>query len=982
MRFIFFYIAFIFFANPVIQAQPYNNEWINFSRDYFKIKVVRDGLYRIPAAVLQATGLPSEGAGYKLLHNGQEVPLYTTTNTAFGTNDYIEFYGQKNDGSADLPLYTNPEWQPSPHKNLFSDTTTYFLTWDNSAENRRYYSIANDLLNPPPATPYFMHRSTLSPAASFAGGEPRFDVSGIKVNAADFEAGEGWGSLSVLMGNTSNFNINTAAPYTGIDAPTPLCRVKLLGRGNDPLVQPDHPVRISFNNIAYKDTLFEGYGYATVHFSPLLSDFGTPQSPLGISALSGTSSTNTVSLAYATLEYPRLFDFGNQRIFDFTLQDNGEKYLEISNFNGESAPVLFDVSNGWRFLPVFENGIYKVRLPQGNNPVSLRRLIMLNSTSAQSLNIVQNLISAPFTNFLESAKQGSFVLLSSELLASSAQAYTDYRTSFEGGMHTVANISVEQLYDQFAFGIAKHPLAIRNFVNYALDHWTTAPHYLLLLGKGIVYSDFSSATAYSQCLVPTYGHQASDQLLAARNAESYVPQLAVGRVPARNNADVLTYIDKLRQYEAHETDFECMPELFAWRSNTFGLASAANANLLAFSNQSVETYQSVLSGAGFGAQSLGNLSQQGSPPISLTPFAEALQAGLGMVFFAGKSNNNNYWDLQIQNPDAYNNNGKYPFILSQSDYTGNIHSPSSTMSLDYVLAPQRGAIGFLDNVGLSAPASSRLLNELFLARLNGSDFENGVGQALKNSIADINASDTLQGNLHILACQSNTLAGDPALSVVPGRKAEFRVTDADLVFHNPLTGFPLFGDPVLIPSSVQNFEARLHIENLGRWINDSISILVQRLTPQGIFLDIETKRVLLNSDSLNLSFWLSNELDAAGANTFIFRIDADDDAPEYCDINNIVSKACIVQVFNSVEMPQLLTNVHIYPNPVVETLQIDAALPNAQFELKDTQGRTLKQGKLNEQIITEVEMKEFPAGLYVLQISNSSGYACLKVVKR
>lgn len=83
-----------------VQAQPYGNEWINYSKTYYKIQVGQEGLYRIPFSTLQAEGLGSNaGSGYKMFTRGQEVPIYVTTNGTFGTSDYIEFIGEINDGS-------------------------------------------------------------------------------------------------------------------------------------------------------------------------------------------------------------------------------------------------------------------------------------------------------------------------------------------------------------------------------------------------------------------------------------------------------------------------------------------------------------------------------------------------------------------------------------------------------------------------------------------------------------------------------------------------------------------------------------------------------------------------------------------------------------------------------------------------------------------------------------------------------------------
>src|SRR6476620_5361314 len=89
------------------KAQPYGNEWINYSINYYKFKVGKTSLYRIPYTVLTSMGIPAnelKGTDFKLFRNGKEVPLYVTTNGQFSASDYIEFYGEKNDGKPDSSL--------------------------------------------------------------------------------------------------------------------------------------------------------------------------------------------------------------------------------------------------------------------------------------------------------------------------------------------------------------------------------------------------------------------------------------------------------------------------------------------------------------------------------------------------------------------------------------------------------------------------------------------------------------------------------------------------------------------------------------------------------------------------------------------------------------------------------------------------------------------------------------------------------------
>jgi len=78
-------------------AQPYNNEWIDYSKTYYKFKITADGLYRIPSSVLAAAGLSAADAkDFQLFRNGQEVPLYTSVSSGpLSSTDYIEFWANE-----------------------------------------------------------------------------------------------------------------------------------------------------------------------------------------------------------------------------------------------------------------------------------------------------------------------------------------------------------------------------------------------------------------------------------------------------------------------------------------------------------------------------------------------------------------------------------------------------------------------------------------------------------------------------------------------------------------------------------------------------------------------------------------------------------------------------------------------------------------------------------------------------------------------
>ncbi|MBK9460002.1 MAG: hypothetical protein IPN94_11375 [Sphingobacteriales bacterium] len=135
--------AFLLFCTTV-QAQYYN-EWIDYSKTYYKIKVPTTGLYRIPYNTLQSAGLPLVGSYFALYNKGQAVPIYVSTDGELGSTDYIEFYGLRNDGSFDTGLFNNANDQIHPERSLFSDTATYYLTINTVSPNLRFQSTPNDV---------------------------------------------------------------------------------------------------------------------------------------------------------------------------------------------------------------------------------------------------------------------------------------------------------------------------------------------------------------------------------------------------------------------------------------------------------------------------------------------------------------------------------------------------------------------------------------------------------------------------------------------------------------------------------------------------------------------------------------------------------------------------------------------------------------------------------------------------------------------
>src|ERR1700728_3381523 len=121
--------AFFLLVSSVAYAQL-NNSWIDYSKTYYKFKLAQSGLYRINESVLSSAGLGSIPAEqFQLWRNGKQVRIYTSVPTGpLGGTDYIEFWGEMNDGKPDKTLYRDSTFQLNDHYSMSSDSAAYFLT--------------------------------------------------------------------------------------------------------------------------------------------------------------------------------------------------------------------------------------------------------------------------------------------------------------------------------------------------------------------------------------------------------------------------------------------------------------------------------------------------------------------------------------------------------------------------------------------------------------------------------------------------------------------------------------------------------------------------------------------------------------------------------------------------------------------------------------------------------------------------------------
>jgi hypothetical protein len=521
------------------EAQVYNNEWLDYSKTYYKFKVGSTGLYRISQAALSSIGLGSAPAeNFQLWRNGKEIPLYTSVDSGpFGSTDYIEFWGEMNDGKPDNQLYQNPDYQLNDHWSLQTDTAFYFLTVNTSGQNKRllntFNNIAGNTLSP---ESYFMYtlgnyyktRLNLGNAAL---------VQGTYVYSSAYDKGEGWTSADIDSAAklTPPPHINLHVDSTG---PAPVFSINA---GGNAINQRTFQVNINGTSVLSQSMDYFNYAKAQTSFPLSLITSGTA----AIEVINhATASPDRMFVAQYEIKYPRKFDFDNLKSFAFELPANiAGNYLEISNFNyGSTAPVLYDLTNGARYVADISNpSLIKIAL----QPSATNRTLLLVSEDATNISMVTNLQSRSFINYGAAANQGNYLIISNALLLNGSNGnkpvddYRAYRSSAAGGNYNAKIYDIDQLIDQFAFGIKKHPSSVKNFIEYALHTFSSPPKFVFLVGKGVTYLQYRAfennpdPTIQTDLekldLVPTFGHPASDNLLSCFQG-SNIPAVPIGRL--------------------------------------------------------------------------------------------------------------------------------------------------------------------------------------------------------------------------------------------------------------------------------------------------------------------------------------------------------------------------------------------------------------------------------------------------------------------
>jgi len=850
----------------VFAQTPYGNDWINTNQSYYKIKVAQKGIYRLSHSTLsqQIPTLANINPKYfQLFKNGKEVAIYIQgeTDNTFDNSDYIEFYGEPNDGTLDKELYPVANTQPHNYYSLFTDTAAYFLTFNTTVLGKRIQNFQAAKTGLVPENYIIQESLGVYPEAFYQG---RYIIA--QMSLSDYQEGEGF------MGGTFSWNQQTRALptpnlYNGAGASKIKFETYVAGRSDAQSTNPqgnNHHLRISIGNgtssFIKKDTLFRAYAIARTTFVLAPNELGQNTQVIYEAVNDIGAQTDYQAVAYAKITYPRTLDLQNTGSINFSLNGNNlSRYLSFSN-NNKTQPIIWDITSNQRIIGEINGSNTEFVLSASNES---RNFFLYDGTSF----LTPALTKVEMINFSPASFDKNFIIVTHKSLSSSAQNYAAYRNQ---GNYKSFLITTEQLYDQFYYGV-HHPLAIRNFSKYLLQFAATKPTYLLLLGKGLENHLIRGIGGINEDLVPTYGSPPSDDLLTARiDNVSLAPAIATGRVGAKTNAEVEIYLQKLKRYELYENGL--------WRKKFIHISGGNNLS----ENLSWAAYQAnmynMAKAEPFGADTV-NFNKNVTVPVSSNQkqqIINEINKGAALLSFLGHGSHQ-ATEIDFGIPDELSNSDRLLTYLVNGCTTGNTYITAPSLGEKHIFYPERGAISWIGTSSQGVASYLSNFSSIFYQKAFTTNYGISIAEALRLAKGQY---QNLNDLINVMHTTQYTFQGDPGLKFYTPAKPDFTIENQNL-----------FISPSNTSALSTSFSVAVVAKNIAKAVNQPIKIALNRTFANNsvISYPVQTStKPIFNTDTLYFKIE-NNDISSAGLNKFTITLDPDNEFDEISKTNNTAS---------------------------------------------------------------------------------------------
>ena len=813
-------------------GQPFGNEWIDYSKTYYRFDIATEGVYRIDSAALSNAGIPITTLDPNLIQiyaRGEQVPIYLdgAQDGVLNGSDFIEFYANPANGSDDLELWEDPAYQNNPHYNLINDTIRYYLTWDQNSPPQRIQLRDSSDFTGYTLSEYFWYHSIREYASVYQVGER--DSQG--ATSPFMVQGEGYFDSPF---QTTGPNVNrqrpvlTRRPYVGAGAPD--ARVKFIwaGANNAGGGLADHHSVLSYGSPAANvvtDTIFSGYKLIESNFILPNSELGTSTTNFQLEIIHDLPLSNPV---YPDKQAISLIEVFYPHQWHFASEDRAHLYIEDQPLDEDTYGNFLAIAGGQPFVYTFGQQMYRIpttslagwkaRIPADPNS-DTTHAFMFSLGSIENVTVLTPVNgTGTFTDMAQIEEDSALIVVTQSTLMNAALQYAFYREGSITNQYNTVVLDVDELYDQFGRGVPKHPMAIRGMAKYVANEWSSTPRSLFLFGKSIKEVGFTgsdpgirkTASAYAQSLVPSMGYPSSDPAFVyALTTDSTEIVFPVGRISAKTEQEALEYINKVQTFESNTVPMPWMKNILHFIGGT---STIEQAQLESYMNQ----YRSIAQDTCFGGNvtTFKKFSSQIIQQLTTDTITDLINNGVSlMTFFAHASGSG--FDITIDNPANYDWNGHFPMMIGNSCYTGNIHLTSNaSTSEQFVLISNKGAIAFLASVDIGYLSELGDYSREWYKSFSVDNYGRSIGMHSKAAMElQLQNPDPRDFNNAL----TFTLQGDPTIILNSFPQPEYSIESDEISFS-----------PVDVSTDIDSFQVNVRVVNSGKATNEPVGVALER----------------------------------------------------------------------------------------------------------------------------------------------------------
>ncbi len=711
-------ILFLFLVFPWIAVScRKNNADPNSQNPTIKIFISGSGIYRIEAGQLNKLGWDIADINpdqVVLLNKGIAVPFWIEGS---GNDLELQFYGEEVNSNytnenvyflileSEIAQYLQLEDQ-SPSAGVISDTQSDSNSYDNIDP------LSNDV---------YIRTLELEENNHYSPQAPEGD---------SFY----WFSLTAPQKEEIPVNIDHLVEGDG------QLIIEVWG-STEAQVSPDHHLLVSVNGMNIADEWWDGMGRHTIVGSLPAGVLVEGENLIVLESPGDTGVVvDIVNLDWIRIDYPReMYAIGDRLEF----VSNGSNH-HFSGFSGEL--MVFDITDPTNV----------VKLPdlderQKNLAIQLEaehRYFVVGEEGYLSPANMERILDYEID--IKNITGADYIAIGPPDLLEPLKPLLDIRQ--DQGLSVIA-VPIETIYDYFNYGLPE-PEAIRSFLRYAVTQWENPPQYVLLVGDATFDPrGFISPPGANQ--VPTfmidtlYGGETASDILFVQLDQDQLPDLAIGRIPARESNQVRDYVDKVRGYEQTNASQE-------WRSRVLAVfdpqetiyESEARTFLGRFPDPYVTSLYPEEFDTGFSSGELVQKINEGNLLISYF--------GHGSVDVWGKDQ-----IFSTEDVKDLSNIDRLPVFMTMTCLNGLFtHPEKESLAETLIWHDEGGAITVLAPTSLTQTLDQRFLNQAFVDTfLSKPDFT--IGDILLESQRQIPVDNP--GAYEVML--TFLLFGDPALQI-------------------------------------------------------------------------------------------------------------------------------------------------------------------------------------------------------------------------